>query len=276
MRNAVSRHQQSAGGAHRDHDDLYFSAVHQPFRLLLDVPFAVGVLAGAVGGMSLAEPLAERLAQWPAIAPHAAALAFAITIVLITYLSVVLGELVPKRLALLAPERVALLIAPVMRMLAKVAAPLVWLLAKSSDAVLLLVPKRAEREPPVTDEEIAVLMEQGAAAGVFHESEQAIVSNVLRLDEQRIGAIMTPRMDIYAIDLEEGDEAVRSRISESPHTRVVICRGGLEHILGVLRLGDLLRSALQGAPLDVERHLSPALYLPETISTTQLLESFRR
>ena len=87
---------------------------------------------------------------------------------------------------------------------------------------------------------------------------------------------MTPRMDIYAIDLEDGDAAVRTQIAESQHTRVVVCRGGLEHILGVLRLVDLLRPALQGEPLEVERHLSPALYLPETISTTQLLESFRR
>ena len=128
----------------------------------------------------------------------------------------------------------------------------------------------------MTDDEIKVLMEQGAEAGVFHQSEQAIVSNVLRLDDQRIGAIMTPRMDIFAIDLDEEDAVVRSCIAESPHSRVVVCRGGLEHILGVLRIADLLKPALEGEPLDVERHLTPPLFLPETISTTQLLESFRR
>ena len=237
---------------------------------------SIGVLSGVVGEGLIAAPIAAWLAQYPPFEPYAKGVAVALVVVLITYLSVVIGELVPKRLALLAPERIASFVARPMIWIAKITRPLVWGLSSSSNLILRLVGARRSDEPPVTDDEIKVLMEQGAEAGVFHQSEQAIVSNVLRLDEQRIGAIMTPRMDIYAIDLDDGDDTVRSRISESPHARVVICRGGLEHIRGVLRLGALLRPALQGAPLDVERHLSPALYLPETISTTQLLESFRR
>jgi len=237
---------------------------------------SIGVLSGVVGEGLIASPIAAWLSQFALIAPYAKGASVAVVVVLITYLSVVIGELVPKRLALLAPERIASVVARPMMWFSGLAKPLVWGLSWSSDLIMRLVGARRNDEPPVTDDEIKVLMEQGAEAGVFHQSEQAIVSNVLRLDEQRIGAIMTPRMDIYAIDLDDGDETVRARIAESPHTRVVVCRGGLEHILGVLRMGDLLRSVLQGEPLVVERHLTPALYVPETISTTQLLESFRR
>lgn len=236
----------------------------------------IGVLSGIVGEGLIATPIARWLSQFDLSEPYVKGFSLAIAVVIITYLSVVIGELVPKRLALRAPERIASAVARPMGWFSRVTRPLVWSLSSSSNMLLRLLGARGTGEPPVTDDEIKVLMEQGAEAGIFHESEQAIVSNVLRLDEQRIGAIMTPRMDIYAIDLDDGDAAVRIQIAESQHTRVVVCRGGLEHILGVLRLVDLLRPALQGEPLEVERHLSPALYLPETISTTQLLESFRR
>jgi putative hemolysin len=154
--------------------------------------------------------------------------------------------------------------------------PLVWLFTASSGLLLRLAGARRTAEPPVTDEEINVLMEQGAEAGVFHESEQAIVSNVLRLDEQRIDAIMTHRKDIYLIDLAEPEEAIRRRIAESPYTRIVVCRDGLEHIVGLLRTADLLKAALSGAALNVEAHLRPPLYVPEGVSTTRLLENFRK
>jgi putative hemolysin len=236
----------------------------------------IGILSGVVGEGLIAAPIAAWLAGFPFVEPYAKGIAVALVVAIITYLSVVIGELVPKRLALLAPERIASVVARPMVWLSGVTRPLVWALSSSSNLLLRLLGARRTDEPPVTDDEIKVLMEQGAEAGVFHESEQAIVSNVLRLDDQRIGAIMTPRMDIYSIDLDEGDDRVRAQIAESPHSRVVVCRGGLEHILGVLRIGDLIRPALEGAPLDVERHLTPALFVPETISTTQLLESFRK
>jgi putative hemolysin len=131
-------------------------------------------------------------------------------------------------------------------------------------------------EPPVTDDEINVLMEQGAEAGVFHESEQEIVSNVLRLDEQRIAAIMTHRSDIYLIDLDEPEEEIRRRLAESPFERIVVCRDGLDHIAGVLRTSDLLKPMLAGEPLDIEARLREPLYVPDSVTTTQLLESFRQ
>ncbi len=237
---------------------------------------SVGILSGAIGEAALADPLAAWLAQAAFIEPYAKAIALTVVVLGLTYFSVVVGELVPKRLGLLAPEGIASLIARPMNLLSRFSKPVVWLLSTSSSVLLRLMGARRKEEPPVTDDEINVLMGQGAEAGVFHESEQEIVSNVLRLDDQRIGAIMTHRSDIYLVDLDEPEEVVRRRIAESPYERLVICRDGLDHVIGILRTSDLLKAALTGAALNVEASLRTPLYVPETVSTTQLLESFRQ
>jgi len=236
----------------------------------------VGILSGAIGEAALADPLTIWLANFALIEPYARAIALTVVVVGLTYFSVVIGELVPKQVGLLAPEKIASLIAPPMNMLARVARPLVWLLSASSSFLLRMMGAVRKEEPPVTDEEIKVLMGQGAEAGVFHESEQAIVSNVLRLDEQRIGAIMTHRNDVYVLDLDEPETEIRNRIAESPYTRVVVCRDGLDHIVGILRTADILKDALAGKPLAVEQSLRAPLYVPEGVTTTHLLEYFRK
>ena len=237
---------------------------------------SVGILSGAIGEAALADPLTVWIAQSPLLAPYARALSLGVVVVGITYLSVVVGELVPKRLALLKPEVIAAFIARPMHWLARAARPLVWLLSASSDGLLRLARAQRGDEPPVTDEEIEVLMQQGADAGVFHRSEQAIVANVLRLDEQRIGVIMTPRADIYTIDLDEDEAAVRQQLAACPHHRVVVVRGGFERVLGVLHVTDLLMPAFDGRPLEIERILRPPLYVPESVTTTKLMELFRK
>ena len=236
----------------------------------------VGILSGAIGEGALADPLTQWFSGFQVLEPYARGLALTLVVVGLTYFSVVVGELVPKRLGLMAPEAIAALIAAPMNMLARVTRPVVWLLSSSSSLLLRLIGARHRGDPTVTNDEINVLMEQGAEAGVFHESEQAIVSNVLRLDEQRIGAIMTHRNDIYVLDLDEPEEEIRSRLAESAYTRIVVCRDGLEHIVGILRTADLLKLALAGEKLDVERFLRPPLYVPEGVTTTHLLESFRK
>ena len=235
----------------------------------------VGILSGAIGETALADPLTAWLANFSLIEPYARGIALTVVVIGLTYFSVVVGELVPKQLGLLAPEKTASLIAPPMNMLARLAGPLVWLLSASSSSLLRLMGAARKEESPVTDEEIKVLMEQGSDAGVFHESEQAIVSNVLRLDEQRIGAIMTHRADIYLLDLSEPEPEIRNRIAESPYTRLVVCRDGTDQIVGILRTGDILKDALAGKPLEIEPYLRPPLYVPEGVSTTHLLENFR-
>lgn len=236
----------------------------------------VGILSGAIGEAALAVPLAAWLAAFPPLAPHASGIALALVVAVLTYFSVVVGELVPKRLGLLAPERIASLIAPPMNLLARLVRPLVWLLSSSSNLFVHLLGAGRAQESSVTDDEIKVLMGEGADAGVFHASEQAIVANVLRLDEQRIGAIMTHRKDIYLLDLNESDEAIRSCLAESPYRRIIVCRDGLEQIVGVLRTSDLLKGALAGESLSIERFVRPPLYVPASVTTTHLLETFRR
>ena len=236
----------------------------------------IGILSGAIGEGALADPFAAWLSGFPLIEPYARLIALTMVVAGLTYFTVVVGELVPKRLALMAPEGIASLISRPMIWLARSTGPVVWLLSASSSLLLRLTGVRQKEEPPVTDDEIKVLMGQGAEAGVFHESEQAIVSNVLRLDEQRIESIMTPRKDIYALDLNDPDAEIRRCISESPYTRIVVCRDGLDHIVGVLRTSDLLKAALDNEPLDVGHALRPPLYVPAGVSTTQLLENFRK
>ena len=237
---------------------------------------SVGILSGAIGESALAIPLADWLSGWEWLAPYARGIALTLVVVVLTYFSVVVGELVPKRLGLLAPEGIASLIARPMNALAQATRPMVWLLSSSSTLVLRLLGAKRKDEPPVTDDEINVLMEQGASAGVFHESEQEIVSNVLRLDEQRIGAIMTHRSDIYVIDLDEPEAEIRQHLAHSPYERIVVCRDGLEHIAGILRTSDLLQPMLAGEPLDIESRLREPLYVPASVTTTQVLESFRQ
>ncbi|WP_300453676.1 hemolysin family protein [Accumulibacter sp.] len=236
----------------------------------------VGILSGAIGETALAIPLAQQLAAWPVLAEHAEGIALALVVAGLTYFSVVVGELVPKRLGLLAPERVASFIAPLMNFLSSLARPAVYLLSSSSNLFVRLLGADRSPESSVTDDEIKLLMGQGAESGVFHASEQAIVANVLRLDDQRISAIMTHRKDIYLLDLNASEAEIRHRLAESPHRRIVVCREGLEQIVGVLHTSDLLKGVLAGQPLAIDAFVRPALYVPASVTTTQLLETFRR
>jgi len=234
-----------------------------------------GILSGAIGEKALVDPLTVWLAGFAAIEPYASGIALTIVVGGLTYFSVVVGELVPKQLGLLAPEKTAALIAPPMNILSQATRPLVWSFSTSSGFLLRMMGAVRKTEPPVSDEEIKILMGQGAEAGVFHVSEKAIVSNVLRLDEQRIGAIMTHRNDIYSLDLNDPEAEIRKRIAESPYTRVIICRDGIDNIVGILRTADILKDALECKPLEVGKSLRPPLYVPEGVTITHLLENFR-
>jgi putative hemolysin len=236
---------------------------------------SVGILSGAIGETAMADPLTLWLTGWGMHEEYARGTALTVVVVGLTYFSVVIGELVPKQLGLLAPEKVASLIAPPMNMLARIAQPLVWVLSASSSFLLKIMGAVGKEASTVTNEEIKVMMELGAETGVFHESEQAIVSNVLRLDEQRIGEIMTHRNDIFVLDLDQPEADIRNCLAASTHTRIVVCRDGLDHIVGILRTADILKDALAGKPLAIEQALRPALYVPEGVSTTRLLENFR-
>ena len=236
---------------------------------------SVGILSGALGEDALTEPLQRYLAQFPWLAPYTESIALIATVVAITYFSVVVGELAPKRLALLNPERIALAVAKPMNLLAALTSPLVWLLSASSSLLLRLCGAHQPPQASVTNEEIKLLMEIGAESGVFHASEQHLVGNVMKLDEQRVGAAMTPRLQIYAADLDDGDAEVRRKIAECPYARTVICHGGLDNIAGVLTRSELLQPAMSGAAFEIAPFVRTPHYVPETMTLVQLLEYFK-
>jgi putative hemolysin len=251
---------------------------HEPSYFLSTVQVgitSVGILSGALGEDILSEPLKQQLSKLPLLASHADNIALTITVVLITYFSVVMGELVPKRLALLNPERIALIVARPMKILATISSPLVWLLSASSNLLLWLMRAQKSTQTPITNEEIKILMDMGSEAGVFHASESHLVANVLQLDEQRVGAVMTPRKAIYSIDMNHDHHEINTMIAYCPYARVIVCDGGLDNILGILHRSDLLKSLMAAEAFNLVSLLRPPLYVPDSSTLTHLLEFFK-
>ncbi|MCL6608782.1 MAG: hemolysin family protein [Geminicoccaceae bacterium] len=249
-----------------------------PSRLLSTVQVGItliGIVAGAYGGTTLAGSLAPGIARIPALAPYAQEIAFTIIVLLITYLQLVIGELVPKRLALRSPERIAALMAFPMQVLSTVAKPLVWLLTVSTDSVLRLFGQRGSHEPPVTDEEIQVLMDEGTRAGVFEEAEQETVRSILSLGDRQVDSLMTPRPDIVWLDLEDPIEETRRKILESPHGRFPVAEGSLDKVIGVVRARDLVVKP-NFTVEDLRSLAQPPLFVPATLTAWQLLEMFKQ
>jgi putative hemolysin len=236
----------------------------------------IGILTGAVGGAQVTDDLASRLGQVPWLKPYSAGLSWALVVLGTTYLSLVLGELVPKRLALNSPERIAALMAGPMRALSVIAAPFVRLLSFSTDVTLRILGVQPPNEPPVTEEEIKVLLEQGTEAGVFEEAEQDMVESVLLLNDRRAMGVMTPRPDIFWLDLDDPPEELRRKIAASPYTRFPVCQGGLDNVLGEVEAKDLLTQLLAGEPFELKPFIRPPLYVPETMPVLKVLEAFKK
>lgn len=236
----------------------------------------IGILSGAFGENAIAERLIGVFEGVPLIAAHSQFLATACMVIIVTYCSVVLGEIVPKRLALLAPERFASLMAPSMIVLAKIAHPLVSLFSLSSNLLLRLLGAHQRGEPDVSEEEIRTMIAQGAASGVFKPAEQTLVGNVFRLDDIQVRAIMTPRRDIRWLDVEDAPSVNQAVLREGRYQTLPVGRGSLDEVLGLLDAKDYLARSLDGAPPLLEEALHPATYVPESITPFQLLETLRR
>jgi putative hemolysin len=235
----------------------------------------IGILAGAFGGVTLAGELANRLEQFDALRPYSHAIALGLVVLVTTYLSLVLGELVPKRLALNNPERAASALARPMNWLARLTAPLVRLLTFSTDLILKVLDSQPSDEPPITEDEIRVLLEQGTEAGVFKEAEQDMVEGVFRLADRRVGAVMTPRHEIIWLDLEDPLEHTRQAIIDSVHSRLPVGVGSLDQVVGIVRAKDLLGQALTDGQIDLQAALIPAQYVPESMEALKVLDIFR-
>ncbi len=251
----------------------------EPTRFLSSVQVGItciGILSGAIGEGAIAGRFRVLLEQWPALAPHAETLSLGLMVVLLTYFSLILGELVPKRLALTHPEAIASLIARPMDILATVARPIVRLLSVSTDGILRLVGVRQTKQPGVTVDEIRVMLEQGAEEGVFERTEHEMVTNVLNLDERHVGGVLTPRSDIVFLDVRDSMDANREKLRRDAHSVLPLCDGGLDHVLGFVRSTKLLDQFLGGLTIDLNALVEPPLFVPETMTLMRLLEQFRR
>jgi putative hemolysin len=212
----------------------------------------------------------------PALTPYADTLALGIMVVVLTYVSLILGELVPKRLALTHPETIASLIARPMEILATIGRPIVYFLSVSTDTILRLAGVRQVKLPAVTVEEIKVLLEQGTEEGVFEATEHELVTNVLDLDQRHVGSVLTPRSDVAYLDVRHSIEAIREKIRSDAHSVFPLCDGGLEHVIGVVRSTKLLVQVTEQGALDLPSLAEPALFVPETMTLMKLLEQFKR
>ena len=259
--------------------DAALELANNPDRFLSTVQIGitlVGVLAGAFGGATIAEQIGFRLSDVPALASYGEAIGVGIVVLAITYLSLVFGELVPKRLALNNPERIASLVARPMRLLSVMASPFVRLLSLSTGTVLKLMRIRPATEPLVMEEEIKFLLEQGTQAGVFEETEQDMVESVFRLGDRRVSSLMTPRLDIVWLDADAPDEVIRRRITESHFSRFPVCRGSIDSVMGVIKAKDYLAAKLLNPAAPLDHVVREPLFVPETIPALKVLELFKR
>lgn len=251
---------------------------NSPNNLLSTVQIGItliGIVSGAVGGATVSGHLETLLARVAFLKPYSEPLSFGIVVTLLTYLSLVVGELVPKRLALNNPEPIACAIALPMRWLSRVASPLVHLLGVSTDKLLELAGVRASEEPPITEEEIRALIGQGTQAGLFEKSEQDMVSRVFRLGDRPVQALMTPRLEIDWLDLDSPWTDTQTLIVESPHSRFPVCDEELDNCLGIIRIKDVLSAHFSGGAIDLKSMLQTPLFVPENTHALRVLEMFK-
>ena len=237
---------------------------------------SIGVLNGIVGDAAFSEPLAHWLSQTFPVA-HTAALigATALVVVIITFLTIIFGELVPKRVGQLYPEAVSRLTARPMNVLSIAARPFVRLLSATTQAVLGLLGVRDTGNRGVTEEEIAASLEEGLDAGVIEAHEHQMVRNVFRLDDRQIGSMMVPRGDIAWLEVAAPREAILAVLVAHGHSRYPVCRGGLDDVLGVVTAQQLLMQLARSSELSLVDAMQPAVFVPETLSGMELLEHFR-
>jgi len=251
----------------------------EPTRFLSSVQVgitSIGILNGAIGEGAIAARLRPALEQVPLLAPYADTLSLAIMVAVLTYVSLIIGELVPKRIALIHPETVASVIARPMEVVAGVTRPIVFLLSVSTDSILRLFRVRQAKQPGVTADEIRVMLEQGAEEGVFEPTEHELVTNVLNLDERHVGAVLTPRSNIVYVDIRDSVDTLREKLREQPHSVLPLCEGSLDKVLGFVRSTKVLERFLERGQPDLPSLAEPPLFVPETMTLMKLLEQFKR
>jgi putative hemolysin len=251
----------------------------EPTRFLSTVQIGltvIGVLNGIIGESSFTPPLSAALESYTSLNPKTSdIIATVLVVVVITYITIVIGELVPKRVGQGDPEGIARIVARPMQILAIVARPFVRLLSASTDTLLRLMGKHEQTQPSVTEEEIHALLEEGSEAGIIEQQEHEMVRNVFRLDDRQLGSLMVPRADIVYLDTALSVEENMQRVGESEHSRFPVCHDDLQSLLGVVNAKQLLAQTIKGGVTNLADNLQPCVYVPETLTGMELLDHFR-
>ncbi len=250
----------------------------EPTRFLSTIQIgitSIGILNGIIGEAVLAAPLALRLQALGLDQESSSIVSTALVVVVITYVSIVIGELVPKRIGQFNPESIARMVARPMQFLSALTRPFVHLLSISTDTLLRLMGQREQAGQGVTEEEIHAMLEEGSESGVIEQQERDMVRNVFRLDDRQIGSLMIPRGDITCLDVEKSLEDNLKLVADSEHSRFPVCRGGWHEVLGIINAKQLLNQTLKGRPTNLAAQLQPAVFVPETLTGMDLLGHFR-
>lgn len=250
-----------------------------PTQFLATVQFGitlVGIVAGAYSGATLSEPVAEVIATWPLVGEHAYMVAVILVVAVITYLSLVIGELVPKRFAMSHAEAIAMRVSLPMALLARIGTPIVVVLRVSTEGLLRLLGVRHTAENRITEEEIKVMIAEGAEAGVFMQQERHMIEGVLHLADHSIRTIMTPRPDILWLDADAETGKMMATILAAEHSRLLLCEGAVDDVLGFVYVKDLLAQVATGKQLAPRACLRDALTVHESTTVLRLLDLFRQ
>ncbi len=232
----------------------------------------IGVLSGAVGGATIANALAAALSEVPYIGAYSTTIALGSVVLIITILTIWLGELVPKRLGINSPEQIAQVVAGPMLFISKLFSPFIRLMSGATNFVLRLLGVNPSAEPPITEEELQMLIDQGTQAGVFEEAEQDMVEGVFSLADQRVYSLMTPRTEIVWLDISDTTEEILEKIANCPYSRFPVRQDSLETIVGIVKSRDLLVTSLSGKGINLKELAKPVTFIPETMLASRALE----
>jgi putative hemolysin len=235
----------------------------------------IGILTGVFGGAQLGEHLEAPLAKVPWLAPYAGPLGLGLTVILITFFSLVFGELVPKQLALRQPERLALIVARPLSILAVIAKPVVWLLGQATKLVLSAFGPAGEDRRAMSEEELKAMLVEGAETGVLEAEERDIIERVLRLADKPVRAIMTPRTEISWIDRTKPRAAIIASLRAAPHSRFVVCDGAIDNVAGIVQAKDILDRVLDGKDFSLAAALRQPMAIPDSVSALEALERLK-
>jgi putative hemolysin len=235
----------------------------------------IDTLAGGIGGANLAIPLSTQVEKIPWLAPQAELISLILVVIVITYFSIVLGELIPKRLAVSKPENVVTTLSPVIRFMTKVFRPLTKLLSASTNFGIKILHINTETGPTITEEEIKNYLEEGRDIGLIEDVEREMVSGIFRLGDRRVEALMTPRLEMSWIDINAPLAEILRHIFDTPHSRIPVADGDLDHILGYIQIRDLLGNTPEDEHFNLRNYIKEPIYLPENMAALKALENFQ-